>query len=123
MQLTRNFQLNEFRSKCGRDFPAETLPRLKVLARNLQVLREELKLAISITSGYRSPEHNRKIGGASASRHMVGDAADIVVHGKTPQEVANTIERLIAEGKMQQGGLKAYDSFTHYDCRGVKARW
>jgi hypothetical protein len=41
----------------------------------------------------------------------------------TPKQVANTIEKLISEGKMKQGGLKAYGSFTHYDCRGVRARW
>ena len=32
-------------------------------------------------------------------------------------------DHLISEGKMVQGGLKAYDTFTHYDIRGYKARW
>lgn len=33
--------------------------------------------AIIITSGYRSPELNRVVGGAAHSQHMLGEAADI----------------------------------------------
>jgi uncharacterized protein YcbK (DUF882 family) len=42
-----------------------------------------------------------------------------------PAEVAAVIERLIDEGKMEQGGIGVYDEdgFTHYDCRGTRARW
>ena len=54
---------------------------------------------------------------------MEGIAADIVVKGRTPQQVFDTIEMLIALKKIEQGGLKAYSSWVHYDCRGVKARW
>jgi predicted oxidoreductase len=54
---------------------------------------------------------------------LLGKAADIVVKFKTPDEVANAIKYLISEGKMKQGGLSAYDTFTHYDIRGYKARW
>jgi uncharacterized protein YcbK (DUF882 family) len=123
MNLSKNFQLSEFASKCGRPTPLEVVERLQVLAQNLQVLRDEVKRPIRINSGYRSPQHNRSIKGATKSRHVVGDAADIVVTGITPTEVATTIERLISEGKMMQGGLKAYATFCHYDCRGVRARW
>ncbi len=31
----------------------------------------------TVISGYRDPAHNRRVGGASASRHMAGDAVDI----------------------------------------------
>jgi uncharacterized protein YcbK (DUF882 family) len=50
-------------------------------------------------------------------------AADIKVKGLTPLEVYNAIEKLIADGKMKQGGLGLYRSWVHYDIRGVKARW
>jgi uncharacterized protein YcbK (DUF882 family) len=123
MKLSNNFQLSEFASKCGRPTPLEVVARLRVLAQNLQVLRDEVKRPIRINSGYRSPQHNRAIKGATKSRHVVGDAADIVVTGMTANEVAATIERLISEGRMMQGGLKAYATFTHYDCRNVRARW
>ena len=123
MRLTPNFTLSEFASRCGRPTPASVIPRIKELAENLQVLRNELGRPIRINSGYRSPEHNAAVNGAPASRHVVGDGADIVVTGMTPAQVAMTIERLINEGRMRQGGLKAYATFTHYDCRGVRARW
>lgn len=34
---------------------------------------------ITVTSGYRSPELNKKVGGVSNSQHMKGEAADITV--------------------------------------------
>jgi uncharacterized protein YcbK (DUF882 family) len=123
MILTKNFNKQEFDSKDGAEMPLEVLQNIKELATNLQVLRDELKAPITINSGYRSPKHNAKIGGAKRSQHLLGTASDIVVSGHTPQEVAIVIEDLIRSGKMKQGGLKAYNSFTHYDIRGVRARW
>lgn len=123
MKLTNNFSLQEFASKDGAPFPDEVVTKLKQLAKNLQVLRDELGAPISINSGYRSPSHNKMVGGATKSTHLYGQGADIVVKGYTPKQVFGTIDRLISEGRMIQGGLHAYASFTHYDIRGTKARW
>jgi uncharacterized protein YcbK (DUF882 family) len=123
MTLTKNFSLQEFNSKDGSPMPKEVFENIILLANNLQVLRDELKASIKINSGYRSPAHNKKIGGAKNSTHTLGMAADIVVSGYSPKQVADTIERLVKEGKMMTGGLKAYPTFTHYDIRGVKKRW
>jgi len=122
-KLTNNFTLEEFNSKCGRDIPNNVLPNILQLAKNLQVLRDAVGKSISITSGYRSPQHNKKIGGAKDSQHVKGMAADIKVTGMTPKEVALVIEGLIEQGKMKQGGIGIYPSWVHYDVRGTKARW
>jgi uncharacterized protein YcbK (DUF882 family) len=122
-KLTNNFTLEEFNSKCGRDIPNNVLPNILQLAKNLQVLRDAIGKSISITSGYRSPQHNKKIGGAKDSQHVKGMAADIKVSGMTPKEVALVIEGLIEQGKMKQGGIGIYPSWVHYDVRGTKARW
>lgn len=122
-KLTNNFTLEEFNSKCGRDIPNNVLPNILQLAKNLQVLRDSIGKSISITSGYRSPQHNKKIGGAKDSQHVKGLAADIKVSGMTPKEVALVIEGLIEQGKMKQGGIGIYPSWVHYDVRGTKARW
>jgi uncharacterized protein YcbK (DUF882 family) len=122
-KLTNNFTLEEFNSKCGRDIPNNVLPNILQLAKNLQVLRDAVGKSISITSGYRSPQHNKKIGGAKDSQHVKGMAADIKVSGMTPKEVALVIEGLIEQGKMKQGGIGIYPSWIHYDVRGTKARW
>jgi uncharacterized protein YcbK (DUF882 family) len=121
--MTKNFKISEFQSKCGTPMPPEVQRNIQRLCNNLQVLRDELGLPITISSGYRSPEHNKRIGGAVKSTHILGLAADFKVKGMKPADVAVVIERLIKEGKMEQGGLKAYATWIHYDCRGSRARW
>ena len=123
MKLTKNFSKSEFDSKDGLPMPFEVLQNVQELAVNLQVLRDYIGTSISINSGYRSAKHNKKIGGSVNSQHLLGNAADIVVTGKTPKEVKEIIENLISEKKMKQGGLSAYPTFIHYDIRGTKARW
>jgi uncharacterized protein YcbK (DUF882 family) len=103
--------------------PNDVMINIIKLAKNLQVLRDAVGKTITITSGYRSPKYNLKIGGAKDSQHIKGTAADIKVKGMTPKEVAKIIEGLIANGKMTQGGIGIYPSWVHYDCRKIKARW
>ena len=123
MRITENFSLSEFDCKDGSELPTALLPNVLDLADNLQVLRDYLGVPISINSAYRTLEYNRNIKGSTNSQHLLAKAADIVVESKTPEQVANIIKYLISEGKMIQGGLKAYNTFTHYDIRGHKARW
>lgn len=114
MKLTTNFNLNEF-NKHNFALTETVLRNLIELAKNLQVLRDEVKKPIKITSGYRPAEHNAKIGGASKSRHITGQAADFKIEGYTPKQIAAIIEKLIAAGKMKQGGLGTYSTWVHYD--------
>lgn len=123
MKLTPNFSLDEFKSKDGSAFPAEVVQNLSVLAKQLQALRDEVKKPITITSGYRSKEHNLKVGGALDSYHVRGMAADIQIEGMKPKEVAEVIEKLIKEGKMLEGGIGIYKSWVHVDFRGKRIRW
>lgn len=123
MKLTENFHLNEFASKDGAETPCEAQVNLKELALNLQALRDELGLPIVINSGYRSPAHNKRVGGAKSSQHLLGKAADIRVPGVEAREVYAKIEQLIKKGNMKNGGLGKYANFTHYDVRDTPARW
>jgi uncharacterized protein YcbK (DUF882 family) len=50
----------------------------------LEELRKRLGVPIFINSAYRCEFHNKRIGGSERSRHMVGDATDIVVKDLTP---------------------------------------
>jgi hypothetical protein len=111
-QLTKNFKAKEFFCKCGicRDQYID-LDHVK----KLQKIRDEMGIPITITSGYRCEVWNKSVGGAVNSRHRKGDAADIKVNGKTPAEVADKCEFF--------DGLGRYDTFTHTDSRGYKARW
>lgn len=50
----------------------------------LQALRDRLSKPLIIRSAYRSPEHNRAVGGAPASKHMDGTAFDISMANHDP---------------------------------------
>ena len=84
LQLSRHFRLSEFtRSATAIRYgidntpDADSIEALQYLCINvLEPLREHFG-AIRITSGYRCPEVNEKIGGALRSQHMFGEAADI----------------------------------------------
>ena len=110
--LSNNFNEKELACKhCGEVI---IVPQLVTL---LQKIRDKVGKPITITSGYRCPTHNRSIGGAVQSRHMQGQAADIVVKGLTPAQVAK-----IADG-CGAGGIGTYKSgFTHVDVGPVR-RW
>lgn len=124
MKLTKNFTRSEFDCKDGTKVPKEYHKNLKKLATNLQALRDFMGAPVYVSgSGYRTPKHNKAVGGAPKSQHLTASAADINVKGFKPLEVYRTIERLINDGVMEQGGLGLYDTFIHYDIRGKKARW
>ncbi len=123
MKLTKNFRLNEFDCKDGTTTPADLLDNLKELAINLQVLRDELDRPIHIMSGYRTPEYNKRVGGAKKSQHVLAKAADIQVNGVSPIKVRALLMQLIADGHIKKGGIGIYKTFVHYDTRGRNARW
>ena len=123
MKLTANFSKSEFESKDGAKMPDDVFENIKKVANELQVLRDVLKQPININSAYRSPSHNRKVGGVKNSQHVKGTAVDIVVKGLSTDQLAYKIDELISKGIMQQGGIGIYDTFVHYDIRGTKARW
>jgi lysozyme len=84
----------------------------------LQQLRTTIGKPFYIVSGYRSPEHNRAVGGAPRSKHMEGIAFDIDTTRGINQE------RLKAEAeRLGFNGIGTYGNFIHIDTRQQKARW
>lgn len=123
VRLTKHFRLDEWDCMDGTPVPERYHINVTHCAHNLQVLRDFLNKPIRITSGWRSKEHNRKVGGMRNSQHLVGLAADIRVFGYDPDILASRVEGLIRIGAMTQGGIGIYDDFLHVDFRGKKARW
>jgi uncharacterized protein YcbK (DUF882 family) len=76
---------------------------------------------ITVLSGTRCEAHNALVGGVSGSKHLSGEAADIVVRGLHPKEV----EVLLTEvADFSHGGIGIYDSWVHVDVRKEgQARW
>jgi len=100
-KLSPNFYLDEFtrsqtaaRLEISMAVPegSSVFSDLHHLARRgLQPARDALG-PIFISSGYRPPALNSRIGGSSTSAHVPGLAADISVSGHTPHQVARWYE-------------------------------
>ena len=113
--LSANFRVREFACKDGSD---KILVDTDLVAL-LQKIRDHFGAAVTINSAYRTPAHNKTVGGATGSQHVKGTAADIVVAGAAPLEVAQYAEYLLPES----GGIGVYQSFTHVDVRSKRSRW
>lgn len=115
-KVSKHFRVREFASKDGAD---------KVLIDDdLVALLEDIReatggKAVTINSGYRSPEHNAAVGGVSNSQHVKGTAADIVVEDTDPLTVGQIAEHFLNK----KGGIGVYKSFTHVDTRATRSRW
>jgi hypothetical protein len=104
MQLTQHFTLAELtRSSVAQarglsnEPPPELLPRLILTAEMLERIRSTLDAPVIVTSGYRSPQVNIAVGGATSSDHTQGHAADIVapMFG-TPYDIARRLAPLVS---------------------------
>ncbi|MBE0613309.1 MAG: peptidase M15 [Burkholderiales bacterium] len=83
MRLTRNFSLeqlifSETALRVGIDnAPApDIVKNLRLLAKGLEKVQALTGFPLAISSGYRCPELNRRVGGAKTSQHTLGLAAD-----------------------------------------------
>ena len=114
-KLSTNFRVREFACQDGSDVIFVS-PELISL---LQKIRTHFGKAVTITSAYRTPPHNKSVGGTTYSQHQYGTAADIKVSGVSPKKVAAYAETLL----VNKGGIGTYDTFTHIDVRADRSRW
>ena len=96
---------------------------LTELSQNLQVLRDYYCESVVITAGFRPKFWEILQGRSGNSKHIECIAADFKIKGVKPKDISETIEKLIVDGKMKEGGIGVYSSWVHYDIRGTKARW
>ena len=89
MQLSEHFTLSEMtrsdtaeRNHIDNTPSQEVIDNLRALCRNvLEPARVAFGQPIYITSGYRCPALNAKVGGQPTSQHLRGEAADLQVKG------------------------------------------
>lgn len=79
----------------------------------LQALRTRLGKPLIITSAYRSPEHNRAVGGATNSQHLYGKAFDVVMANHNPA----SFEAAAVQVGFNGIGHYPASNFMHIDTR------
>lgn len=84
----------------------------------LQTLRNRLGVPMHINSAYRSPAHNKAVGGKPDSQHLLGIAFDIALTPILDREALT--EAAVAVGFH---GIGQYNNFCHIDTRDIPARW
>lgn len=112
-KLSYNFKVKEFACKDGYD-------EIKIdstVVGYLQAARDYFGVPIYINSAYRTPAYNKKIGGASNSYHMRGQAVDHHAKGKVDlMELARFYESIGCCGII----VYPNSGFVHIDSRPSK---
>ncbi|MGI9328246.1 MAG: D-Ala-D-Ala carboxypeptidase family metallohydrolase [Pseudomonadales bacterium] len=150
-QVSTHFTLGQFVSRQQQSNGAPsylilTTPLLETLEHLIQTLHSHgwPGQTLTILSGYRTPYHNQAVGGASRSRHIYGDAVDLIpdADGDGQMDDLNKdgrgdredVEWLIAMLMRRaipatMGGAGSYETagtagaFLHLDTRGLPADW
>jgi hypothetical protein len=154
-QVSEHFRLRDFLTKDQRDVWPKYLVLDTKLIDKLELVIDDLVSHgydvrhVSVMSGFRTPQYNRRgvgRGRADASRHQYGDAADVFVDnnrdgrmddlnrdGRVDTRDARlllaAVDRVEAKYPGLVGGAgvyaatRAHGPFTHIDARGKRARW
>lgn len=120
---TEHFPLSEGACKCGH----HSYNIWKIID-HLENIRDALGHRMIVNSGYRCPVHNASINGATNSRHIYGDAADIQVEDFNSDGAADENDWNLLEGYAQDeidssgaaGYIEPYEqtgSWVHMDWR------
>jgi len=114
------FKRSEFACKCGKHCNGYPVEPAEDLVKLLDQIRAHFGKPCIVNSGIRCEKHNTAVGGASASQHLYGKAADIAtISGTTPAKMAAYVETLMPNS----GGIGIYSWGIHVDIRSTKSRW
>lgn len=121
MKLSDHFNLSEFACPDGCGKEAGAVDALRALCEAvLEPLRADLGVPLTIHSGFRCGDYNRRCGGAKASQHLLGVAADVKCD-KPTDEVHAAAKRI--QARRGRGGVGKYARFTHVDNRKGRSSW
>jgi hypothetical protein len=149
--LSQTYRLQEFISSLNVPFPQfialspALLLKLEWITLYLKHFSQNPEARLTILSGFRTPRYNQSISGALLSRHIYGDAADLIVDmtppdglmddlnqdGRLDREDVMVLAKFIEEIDNKTGlwgGMGVFDRgkhgpSIHIDTRGFKARW
>jgi len=107
MQLTKNFKSSEFDSP---DLPHSGKKMRIEFISQLQYARDIAEIPFKINSGFRTKEHNQKVGGTINSSDLYGYACDI--HCNSDLDRFTIVNALLMAGFTRIGIAK---TFIHVD--------
>lgn len=115
LKLSENFSVKEFACKDGSDTLKIDLDLIPLIQR----FRNYVETGVYFNSAYRTPSYNKKVGGATNSYHVKGQALDI--------PFLNSYKYLTSREKMCAffntlgvKGIIIYPTFIHVDTRTSK---
>lgn len=97
------------RNKPSAENAVEVMTNLKELVLMLNVIQRDLRRKVVVTSGYRSEELNKVVGGVSNSQHIKGQAVDFYVERMTARQVAAYIKQFLPYDQLIVYNNKAKD--------------
>lgn len=149
--ISQNYRLQDFICHLNVPFPQfialspALLLKLEWLTLSLKQFTQNPEARLTILSGFRPPRYNQSVFGAVWSRHIYGDAADIILDlspkdnqmddlnqdGRIDREDILILYKLIEEIDLVNGLPGGVGIFSrgkngpslHIDTRGYKARW
>jgi Uncharacterized protein conserved in bacteria len=117
VKLTEHFTLEEFthsttasRLKINNCVPTDLMSNIQLTAIKLEFVRKALGQPIIITSGYRCPALNARVGGVSTSAHTKGLAVDFHSPFGTPKQIC---QRLIDAGVQFDKLIQEHNQWVH----------
>lgn len=130
-RLSPHFTIEEFDCKDGSKVRSSHADAFEYLASELlEPLRQRFGRC-TVVSGYRTPGHNRAVGGARNSFHVNdfhdGDdvACDVRFAKGSVTQWHQAAEQLLSQKRNGKGGLGKYvrGGFIHIDTRDYESRW
>ncbi|MHA7114745.1 D-Ala-D-Ala carboxypeptidase family metallohydrolase [Pseudomonas promysalinigenes] len=88
----------------------EAMSNLRLLCQALEQVRALFGRPVIISSGYRSPEVNGRVGGVRNSQHITGLAADFTIFDVDNREV---VRRVSESGVAFDQLILEFDSWVH----------
>ena len=121
-QLSKHFNVREFRCKCGKEH--EILLNTDLVDK-LEKLYAELNCSkIIVTSGYRCTAHDKAVGGSGTGQHTKGNAADICCYRQDGKPISSKTVCCKAQdiGFSGIANITAAYIYTHVDVRSGR-KW
>lgn len=117
--ITKHFTWQEAACHDGTPVPMDCRETAVLLATMLERVRATLGGALVPISWYRSRAYNARVGGAKASQHMTGGAADVrTAHLADLRGLVWCVEQMLARNELPElGGWGIYPGWVHLDVR------